>query len=86
MHTPAPRPAALSRFGGAAGDSIDSSETTVWGLGIVQHIDAAAMELFLSYRRYSLRSAAPPAMAASSTARVDFNDFDVVMGGARIKF
>ena len=26
---------------------------TVWGLGIVQHVDAAAMEVFLSYRNFS---------------------------------
>src|SRR5262245_44075698 len=29
-----------------------NSNVDIWGLGVVQHIDAAAMELFLSYRNY----------------------------------
>jgi hypothetical protein len=52
-------------------------DSTVWGLGIVQHIDAAAMELFLSYRQFS---------AENTSNGADFDNFDVVMGGARIKF
>jgi hypothetical protein len=57
--------------GGFGGDS----EATVWGLGVVQHIDAAAMELFLSYRNYS-----------GEVNGAEAKDFDAVMGGARIKF
>jgi predicted porin len=57
-----------------------TSDANVWGLGVVQHIDAAAMELYLSYRNYS--------------GEVDYNkwcteeakDMSVVMGGARIRF
>ena len=40
----------------------------------MQHIDAAAMEVFLSYRNFS------------ADAKFDTEDFNVVMGGARIKF
>ena len=47
----------------------------VWGLGVVQHIDAAAMELYLSYRNYS-----------GEANGNDAKDMDVVMGGARIRF
>jgi predicted porin len=54
------------------------STAEVWGLGIVQHIDAAAMELFLSYRKYTAEFD-PPGFA-------EVSDFDVVVGGARIKF
>jgi hypothetical protein len=54
------------------------STAEVWGLGIVQHVDAAAMELFLSYRKYTAEFD-PPGFA-------EVNDFDVVVGGARIKF
>jgi hypothetical protein len=60
--------------GGTANLPVDSR---VWGLGVVQSIDAAAMEVFLAYRQYS---------AEVQDAGVDFNDFQVVMGGARIKF
>jgi hypothetical protein len=73
-----------TRFGGNGGDIINSSEATVWGLGVVQHIDAAAMELFLSYRRYSAEVTSPAGNLLNGT--VQYNDFDAVMGGARIKF
>jgi hypothetical protein len=53
----------------------NTSEATVWGLGIVQNLDAAAMELYLSYRNYS-----------GENAGVEAKDMDIVMGGARIKF
>jgi hypothetical protein len=48
----------------------------MWGLGVVQHIDAAAMEVFLSYKRFS----------ADIAGVIDVDDFDVVMSGARIRF
>jgi len=54
-------------FGGKANDVITSSQPNVWGIGVVQHIDAAAIELFLAYRRYRLRS--PATSATSSAAR-----------------
>ena len=33
-------------------EQINNSELQMWGIGIVQRIDAAAMELFVSYRNY----------------------------------
>jgi hypothetical protein len=44
-------------------------------------VDAAAMDLFLAYRRFSAET---PNVILEGTS--SFNDFDVVMGGARIKF
>ena len=35
-----------------------NSDTTLWGLGVVQEIDAAAMSLWLSYRHIEADSAA----------------------------
>ncbi|MFZ1105558.1 MAG: porin, partial [Hyphomicrobiaceae bacterium] len=52
------------------------STAEVWGLGVVQHLDAAAMEVFLSYRKYT----------AEGQGLVDINDMDMVVGGARIRF
>jgi hypothetical protein len=75
---------ACTKFGGNANDIIDSSQATVWGLGIVQNIDAAAMEVFLSYRRYTAEVTSPAGNLINGTE--SYNDFDVVMGGARIKF
>ena len=57
-----------------------SSNAEIYGLGVVQHIDAAAMEVFLSYRRYSADVDLLGIVGASA------DDMDVVMGGARIKF
>jgi hypothetical protein len=45
---------------------------------VVQAIDAAAMDVFLAYRQYSTDE--------QGRNPENFNDFNVVMGGARIKF
>jgi hypothetical protein len=55
------------------------SEANVYGIGVVQHIDAAAMELFLSYRRYT-------AEGGVGALTIKGDDMDIVMGGARIRF
>jgi hypothetical protein len=75
---------ACTDFGGNANDIITSSQATVWGFGVVQHIDAAAMEVFLAYRRYAAEVTSPAGNDLSGT--VSLNDFDVVMSGARIRF
>ncbi|HRK18852.1 MAG TPA: porin, partial [Hyphomicrobiaceae bacterium] len=56
---------------GAPGDS-----SRFWGLGMVQHIDAAAMELFVGYRNFR----------AEDSAGNKSNDIDLITGGARIRF
>jgi predicted porin len=65
---------------------VTSSRADVWGVGIVQHVDAAAMELFLAYRRYSAEATAVDTLGQLPDFHSNFNDFDVVMGGARIRF
>jgi hypothetical protein len=65
---------------GQTAHNIVSSQATMWGLGIVQNIDAAAMELFLSYRRYSFEATGQTHPAS------DFSEMDVIMSGARIRF
>ncbi len=52
-------------------------ESSVWGVGVVQHIDAAAMELFASYRDYNIDSIVAPGVS---------DQLSVFMLGARIKF
>jgi hypothetical protein len=59
--------------------AILDSNVDVWGLGIVQHIDAAAMELYLSYRNYS-----GEVSLGGASAQTD--DMNIVLGGARIRF
>jgi predicted porin len=66
-------------------DVITGSEVSFFGLGVVQHIDAAAMEVYLSYRRYE---------ASVTTDTGDFgpvpvgslDDLSIVAAGARIRF
>jgi len=71
----------LSGFTGIAG--VTSSEATVWGIGIVQNIDAAATELYLGYRNFSLDLNSG---ATCGAVACDIEDFDLVTGGMRIRF
>ncbi|KAB2919832.1 MAG: hypothetical protein F9K29_04380 [Hyphomicrobiaceae bacterium] len=64
----------------AAASVVSDSEVTFWGLGVVQNIDAAAMELYAAYRNYS------GDVSVASGAAVQVEDFQMVMTGARIKF
>jgi hypothetical protein len=59
------------------------SRADVLGFGIVQHIDAAAMELYLSYRNYSAEVTLLPILGGLD---IPIADMDVVVGGARIRF
>lgn len=47
----------------------------IWGLGVVQNIDAASMELFLAYKNYSV-----------DDPQFNTEDLDLVITGARIRF
>jgi hypothetical protein len=71
-------------WGGNAADIISASEFSFWGIGVVQHIDAAAMELYLAYRQYSGEVTSPAGNLLTGTFEAD--DLSLVMGGARIRF
>jgi hypothetical protein len=51
------------------------SDMRYYGLGVVQNIDAAAMELYLGWRNYQL-----------DAIGLDRGEINTVLGGARIKF
>jgi hypothetical protein len=74
---------ALNPFGANA--FVWNTDVQVWGLGIAQGIDAAAMTLYLSYRHVegdvTLKSA-----AANEFANAPIDDLDLVFGGGIIKF
>jgi hypothetical protein len=65
--------------GAVAVNDVTSTELTVWGIGITQNIDAAATELYLNYRHFS-------ADITAGGAGLPTEDFDAVIGGARVKF
>ena len=80
--------------GGAA--SCDSKVTT-WGINLVQYIDAAAMEVFVGYKNYSLSTNGflngPGVGAAQGGGNASLNknaggvnDMSAVMAGAKISF
>ncbi len=64
---------------GMAGEFQDDDDDSAYyyGGGVVQKIDAAAMDLFISYRHYDIQDAAAPGADP---------EFDTVVGGGRIKF
>jgi hypothetical protein len=66
------------------GDSIFNSEVSFFGLGVVQHIDAAAMEVFLAYRQY--QASFDSLAGAPFGTGGDMDDLSIIMGGARVRF
>jgi len=63
-----------------AADTVNnSSEMTMWGVGIVQEIDAAAMSIWLTYRHLD-------GEVTLGGANTKFDDFDLIKFGALIAF
>ncbi len=66
----------IDQFGGV--DVVDA-DLTVYGLGVVQHVPAAEMEIYASYKNIELD-------ARTAAANVNTQAIDIVFTGARIKF
>jgi predicted porin len=64
-------------------DTITASELDVWGLGVVQEIDAAAMSIWIKYRNLSLDVSSTEGEIAENGG---FEDFNYVGVGALINF
>ena len=70
---------------------ISSSSVDVWGFGLVQTIDAAAMDLYIGFRNYSGDADITFFDANLEYDRVrrrnvDFEDFQAVFSGGIIRF
>jgi predicted porin len=65
---------------GIAGDFVRTSDLNFVGTGVIQNIEAAAMDLYVVYRH-----AEGDVNAASGTS-IALDDFDMVITGAMIKF
>jgi hypothetical protein len=75
---------------------VTDTELTVWGLGIVQNLDAAATELYLGWRHYSAdvtcngsggtTATTCDGAAGGTSHKLGVQDLDIVAGGARVKF
>ena len=71
-----------------AGHFVSDSEHQWWGLGLVQNIDAAAMELYIGYRRYSADVTIQHFGVACCIPgeQIRLEDISVVQAGSRIRF
>ena len=68
-----------------APDQLKGDKLTMWGIGLVQNIDAAAMEIYLSWRHFEAKD--PGTTTTVITAQgVGLKDLDIVLTGARVKF
>jgi len=78
-------------LGAAAGYTLNaagvrtSSEVTHWGIGVNQYIDAAAMELFATYKNFSL-DATGFTQPTLNTGAGGVHDLSIFMVGTRINF
>jgi hypothetical protein len=73
----------ISVLGGGKFQS--SSKMTMWGLGINQSVEAAAMDLYVGYRKYGIDIETVTATGAAA-GTVKPKDFQAVMTGAIIRF
>ena len=60
------------------------SEVTWWGAGVVQTIDAAAMDFYIAYRQYQAN--ATISGGPDNQIPGGFNDIWFIQAGARIQF
>ena len=65
--------------------NVTSSNLEMWGLGVGQDIDNAAMNLFAAYRHYEFELSGQTAVGGAITA-IPLEDFDVFYVGGRIRF
>jgi hypothetical protein len=72
---------------GAEGVVVNSNFSW-WGVGVVQKVDAAAMELYLAYRRYSGSIRLGDSEEAGDAIQIDggLEDIWYIQAGARIQF
>jgi hypothetical protein len=79
---PALGPAGSGAF--AAGAVVVDSDVTWWGAGVVQTIDAAAMDFYIAYRQY--QSDATISDGPANQIPGGLNDIWFIQAGARIQF
>ena len=71
----------------AAGDAcrVTASKADIWGVGVVQHIEAAEMQVYLGYRHWSADVDLADA-GGDAVTEAALEDFDTVIAGSRISF
>lgn len=74
----------VASLGAPAGSHITGDTAEVWGLGVVQHIDAAEMQVYLGYRHHTADFDLVDSGGAKVGASID--DFDTLIAGSKISF
>jgi hypothetical protein len=64
---------------------ITGNEADVWGLGVVQHIEAAEMQVYLGYRHHTVEFDLVDG-AGAAVASQGVEDFDTLIAGSKIAF
>lgn len=64
---------------------VAGSEARVWGLGVVQHIEAAEMQIYLGYRRNEAEFDILDG-AGNAVEGAPLEDFDTLVAGSKIAF
>ena len=77
-------PASLEVVAGSA-VRVTGSEAEVWGLGVVQHIEAAEMQVYLGYRHHE-SGFSLVGNGGASVATAGLDDFDTIVAGSLIAF
>ena len=70
----------ISKKDPGPGAYVVSTDVNFWGAGVVQNIDAAAMDLYVIYRH------ADGELTNDGGTKIGLDDFDMVITGARIQF
>jgi predicted porin len=66
---------------------VTASKATNWGVGIVQNIDAAAMQIYVAYKHFEADfNRNLGTLAAPNISHVSFQDYQTVIVGTRINF
>lgn len=65
------------------GDRVTGNKAEVWGFGVVQHIEAAEMQIYAGYRLHEVEF---DVEAGGDSVTTELDDFHTVVTGAKIAF
>ncbi|WP_088343235.1 MULTISPECIES: hypothetical protein [Rhodomicrobium] len=68
------------------GSTVGGAETEIWGVGVNQNFASAALDMYVSYRNISSEADILARGGGEPTGKLEFEDFQEVLAGARIQF
>jgi hypothetical protein len=59
----------------------------MWGIGLTQHLDAAAMELYVTYKNFSFEgNGFTGPITSLNNGAAGVSDYQTIMAGTKINF